>query len=63
MSYNFTKMGADSLLLANKKTTLRLIKQKMQISRSDITKETGLTPPTISRIVDELVYTDNIFFN
>jgi glucokinase-like ROK family protein len=60
MSKEFTKMDAGQLSLANKRVILRLIKQEKQISRSALAKETGLTPPTITRIVDELVVSDKL---
>jgi len=54
MYKEFAKMDAGLLHLANKKVLLKLIKQKGQISRSELTKITGLTPPSIARIVGEL---------
>ncbi|QGY46787.1 ROK family protein [Maribellus comscasis] len=60
MKNEFSKMDAGLLHLANKKVLLKLINQKGQISRSELSKATKLTPPTITRIVDELVYKDNL---
>lgn len=60
MKQKFAKMNAGLMNLTNKRRILKLIKQKSQISRSDITKETGLTPPTVTKIVDELVQLDNL---
>jgi glucokinase-like ROK family protein len=60
MSKEFAKMNAGLLSLANKRVILRLIKQEKQISRSALAKKTGLTPPTITRIVDELVVLDKL---
>jgi len=60
MKNEFSKMDAGSLHLANKRVLLKLIKQRGQISRSELSKETQLTPPSITRIVDELVYKDNL---
>ena len=60
MKNEFSKMDAGSLHLANKRVLLKLIKQRGQISRSELSKETKLTPPSVTRIVDELVYEDNL---
>jgi glucokinase-like ROK family protein len=60
MKNEFSKMDAGSLHLANKRVLLKLIKQRGQISRSELSKETQLTPPSVTRIVDELVYKDNL---
>lgn len=60
MHREYKKMDASSLHLANKRILLKLIKQEKQISRSDLTKITGLTPPTIARIVGELVKKDKL---
>ena len=60
MKNEFSKMDAGSLHLANKRVLLKLIKQRGQINRSELSKETGLTPPSVTRIVDELVYNDNL---
>jgi glucokinase-like ROK family protein len=50
-----TKMSAGLIHQGNKKLVLNLIKRKGEISRSDIASKTGLTPPTIRRITDELI--------
>ena len=60
MSKEFAKMDAGLLHLTNKRVLLKLIKQKQQISRSELTKITGLTPPSIARIVGDLVETDKL---
>ncbi len=60
MRQNFEKMDVGLMNLINKRKILNLINRKKRISRSEITKETGLTPPTVSRIVDELVISDNL---
>jgi glucokinase-like ROK family protein len=60
MRQNIIKMDAGLMNLTNKRIILKLIKQRATISRSDITKETGMTPPSVSRIVNELVQTDNL---
>lgn len=53
-------MDIGRLHRANKKVLLNLIKEKGEISRSELSKITGLTPPSIARIVDELVYKDKL---
>ncbi len=60
MSKEYAKMDAGLLHLANKKVILKLIKQKNLISRSDLAKITGLTPPSVTRIVDELIVSDKL---
>jgi glucokinase-like ROK family protein len=60
MIKEFAKMDAGHLHLTNKRVLLKLIKQKQQISRSELTKITGLTPPSIARIVGDLVDTDQL---
>lgn len=53
-------MDAGQLHLTNKRVLLHLIKEAGTISRSELSKETGLTPPTITRIVGELVDIDGL---
>lgn len=53
-------MDVELLHRANKKVLLNLIKEKGEISRSELSKITGLTPPSITRIVNELVYNENL---
>jgi len=60
MATEFTKMDASSLHHANKIILLKLIQQKKEISRSELTKVTGLTPPTVARLVNELVENDKL---
>ncbi len=60
MKNEFSKMDAGSLHLANKRVLLKLINQKGQISRSELSKATKLTPPSVTRLVDELVYKNNL---
>ncbi len=60
MNKEYAKMDAGLLHLANKRVLLKLIKQKGQISRSELTKITGLTPPSIARIVGELAEKDKL---
>jgi glucokinase-like ROK family protein len=60
MNKEYAKMDATLLHLTNKRVILKLIKQKREVSRSDLAKITGLTPPSITRIVDELVVSDKL---
>ena len=60
MKKEYKKMDAGLLHLSNKRILLRLIKERQQISRSSLAKTTGLTPPSITRIVDELVQSDGL---
>ena len=53
-------MDASLLQLTNKRVVLKLIKQDMQMSRSELVKKTGLTPPTITRIVEDLVNSEKL---
>ena len=56
----YKKIDAGSMNLANKKAVLKIIKENEQISRSAISKEIGLTPPSVTRIVDELVHKEQL---
>ncbi len=56
----YRKIDVEYLHRANKKVLLNLIKEKGKISRSELSKITKLTPPSITRIVDELVYKNNL---
>lgn len=60
MEQEYAKMDAGLLHLANKKVLLKLIKKKGQISRSELTRITGLTPPSIARIVGDLANKDQL---
>lgn len=60
MNQEYAKMDAGLLHLTNKKLLLKLIKQKGQISRSELTRLTGLTPPSIARIVGDLANKDQL---
>lgn len=53
-------MDVGLLHLANKKVVLRLIKDHDEITRSSLAKKSGLTPPSITRIVDELISKDQL---
>ncbi len=60
MKKEYKKMDVGLLHLANKKVVLGLIKDNNEISRSALTKKTGLTPPSITRIVDDLIVKDRL---
>lgn len=60
MKKEYKKMDVGLLHLTNKKVILKLIKDKGQISRSALAKKSGLTPPTIARLVDELIFEDQL---
>ncbi|MHA7941609.1 ROK family protein [Formosa sp. 3Alg 14/1] len=60
MSKEYKKMDVALLHLTNKKVILKLIKDNVQISRSALSKKSGLTPPTITRLVDELMHVDQL---
>ncbi|HKK64097.1 MAG TPA: ROK family transcriptional regulator [Bacteroidales bacterium] len=60
MKNEFAKMDAGKLHQANKKMLLKLIKQEGQVSRSELARITGLTPPSITRFVEELAEKDNL---
>jgi glucokinase-like ROK family protein len=60
MNKEYAKMDAGLLHLTNKKVLLKLIKQKGQVSRSELSRITGLTPPSIARIVGELAEKDQL---
>jgi len=60
MKKEYAKMDAALLHLANKKVVLKLIKHNKEISRSALAKKSGLTPPSITRIVDELINVDGL---
>ena len=50
------KMDAGLMNLINKTSVFRLILRSGEISRSEIAQATGLTPPTIIRITEELMH-------
>lgn len=60
MRKEYAKMDVGLLHLENKKVILKLIKHNNQISRSALGKESGLTPPSVTRIVDELIHVDEL---
>ena len=54
------KVDAVEMNLINKREILRLIRKAGEISRADIVNITGLTAPTVSRIVEYLVKEDKL---
>lgn len=60
MKQDYTKMDVNLLHLANKKVLLKLINETKIISRSELSKLTGLTPPSVTRIVEDLVNSDKL---
>ena len=51
----FPKMDVSLMTLINKRSVLELIRSSGKINRSDISKLSGLTPPTVNRIIKELI--------
>lgn len=62
MNLDFEKASASQMNLENKKKLIRLTRQYKEISRSDLGKITGLTAPSVTRIVDELIGQDNLAY-
>ena len=60
MNLNFEKASASQMNLSNKMKIIELIRQHKEISRSDLGKITGLSAPSITRIVDELIEQDQL---
>ena len=60
MNLNFEKASASQMNLSNKKKIIELIRLHKEISRSDLGKITGLSAPSITRIVDELIEQDQL---
>jgi glucokinase-like ROK family protein len=54
------KVDAVEMNLINKREILHLIRKAGEISRADIVNLTGLTAPTVSRIVEHLVKEDKL---
>lgn len=54
------KMSVELLHKINKKLILNLIKTEGKISRSEVSNRTDLTPPTVAKIIDELVCKDKL---
>lgn len=60
MSSNHPKGSAEYINRLNKIKVLNLIRESGEISRADIVKETGLSAPTITRIVDSLINNEKL---
>jgi glucokinase-like ROK family protein len=55
MQKHLPKGSAEYINRLNKIKVLNLIRERSEISRAEIVKETGLSAPTITRIVDSLI--------
>lgn len=51
----FQKMDVGLMNLINKRSVLELLRTSGKINRSEISKLTGLTPPTVTKIIKELI--------
>jgi len=60
MSTNHPKGSAEYINRLNKIKVLNLIRESGEISRAEIVKQTGLSAPTITRIVDSLINTEKL---
>jgi len=60
MNLDFEKASASQMNESNKKKIIRLIRQHKEISRTDLGKITGLTDPSITRNVDELIEQEHL---
>ena len=52
---HFQKMDVGLMTLINKRSVLELLRSTGKISRSEISKLSGLTPPTVNRIIKDLI--------
>lgn len=55
MNSNYPKGSAEYINRLNKIKVLNLIRESGEMSRAEIVKQTGLSAPTITRIVDSLI--------
>jgi glucokinase-like ROK family protein len=60
MVSSYKKIDALMMNKMNKVQVLNIIHDHNTISRADIVKITGLTPPTVSRIVEQLINEDSL---
>jgi len=60
MSSQHPKGSAEYINRLNKIKVLNLIRESGEISRAEIVKKTGLSAPTITRIVDSLINTEKL---
>ena len=60
MKQNHPKGSAEYINRLNKIKVLNLIRESGEISRAEIVKQTGLSAPTITRIVDSLINVEKL---
>ena len=60
MATNFKKVDSSVMNKMNKIQILSIIHNEKTISRADISKVTGLTPPTVTRIVEQLIHQEEL---
>jgi DNA-binding MarR family transcriptional regulator len=60
MAANFKKVDSSVMNKMNKVQILSIIHNEKTISRADISKVTGLTPPTVTRIVEQLIHEEEL---
>ncbi len=60
MNVGYPKGSAEFINRLNKIKVLNLIRESGEISRAQIVKQTGLSAPTITRIVDSLINTEKL---
>lgn len=60
MATNFKKVDSSVMNKMNKVQILSIIHNEKTISRADISKVTGLTPPTVTRIVEQLIHQEEL---
>lgn len=54
------KGSAEHIYMLNKIKILNLIYEEREISRADISRRTGISAPTVSRIVDSLIHKEKL---
>lgn len=59
-TYTSTKSNGIDVSRLNKIKVLKLIRQEKKISRADIVKKTGISAPTVTRIVDSLIHSERL---
>jgi glucokinase-like ROK family protein len=60
MTTGYRKVDSTVMNKMNKVQVMSIIHDKTIISRAEIVKLTGLTPPTVSRIVEQLIHQDGL---
>jgi glucokinase-like ROK family protein len=58
--FNSKTSNTNYLNQLNKVKVLNLIRNARKISRADIVKETGISAPTVTRIVDDLIHNEKL---